>query len=338
MTKGIVNKKKGDLLENVVAKLPFKTGWVVEKRKKLPVLNSRIKRSREIDVLYSMEVGGNRIRYAVSCKNEKDPVGVKDIGDFLTALNEVGIPPANALFVSVKGFTKDAKDCAYTNSLQICTYSGLNRTRDAEQIAPAFFRQTYYLINAFTLNVLPYVPGSASDEPSHIKLDIADSEEVKQRLLHEVWKRWIGGKVPMKIGEQILHFKPKDSAPTWHAIADLKIEAHYFVKSGTFTHGLLQDQETTEMVAGRFDATFEETGESIELRKLESEQEFNGKAATGQLHISSKVRVPRILTHDFGFFPPTVEEAERAKFNFESGLPFFDSTKPVKISDAWKTK
>lgn len=338
MAKGNANKTKGDLLENVVAKLPFKTGWLVKKRQRLPVLKSRIARSREIDVLYSIEVGGNRIRYAVSCKNEKGKVGVKEIGDFLTALNEVGIRPTNALFVSVKGFTKDAKDCSFTNGLQICTYSGLNRNRDAQQIATAFFRQTYYLINDFTLNVFSFVPGCASDESSHIKLDIADSEDVKERLLHEVWKLWIGGKLPTKIGEQILHFKPKDSLHTWHAIADLKIEGYCFVKTGAFTHGVLQDHETSEMVAGRFDAKFEEISESIELRKLESEQDFGIKAATGQLHISSKVRVPRILTHGVGFFPLTVEEAERAKFNFESGSPIFDSTRPVNIDDAWRTK
>jgi hypothetical protein len=331
-----VSKRIGDLLEDVVAKLPFKEGWTIQKRQKLPVLESRIQRHREIDILYTREVGGNQIRFAVSCKNEKEKVGIQHIGDFLMALKEVGIAPDQALVVSVKGFTRDAKDCACTHRLQICTYSGLNKKRNAEQIGEAFFRKTFYLINDFVLNVFHYVEAEPSDENSHIKLEISDPEDLKgQLLLFNVWKRWIGGQIPMQLGSHRLHFMPTDSNSSWRAIAYVDIEGYYFDKKGTFTHGILHDNEAKNVVAARFDAKFDEVTSMVTLRKLESQQEFDSLVSSGKLRISSRVRVPRILTQAFGFFPPTIAEAERAKNRFESGQPIFDDTNTININDAW---
>ncbi|NOJ44712.1 hypothetical protein [Bradyrhizobium archetypum] len=49
-------KRKGDLLEDLVAIMHEVPGVFVEKRKKLPVLNSKTRRRREIDVLITSDV------------------------------------------------------------------------------------------------------------------------------------------------------------------------------------------------------------------------------------------------------------------------------------------
>lgn len=63
-------KRKGDLLEDLVAMMHEMPEVVVEKRKKLPVLNSKAGRRREIDVLITSNVAGYPVRLGLGCKNE----------------------------------------------------------------------------------------------------------------------------------------------------------------------------------------------------------------------------------------------------------------------------
>lgn len=64
------NKIKGNILEDLVAMMHQVPGVRVQKRRKLPVLRSKTKRKREIDVLITSSVAGYKVQIALGCKNE----------------------------------------------------------------------------------------------------------------------------------------------------------------------------------------------------------------------------------------------------------------------------
>src|SRR4051812_25494191 len=99
-------KRKGDILEDLVAMMHEVPGVVVEKRKKLPVLLSKTGRRREIDVLITSNVVGYPVRFGIGCKNEAKLLDTAAVDSFVRILKEVGIPVQHGILVSAKGYTR----------------------------------------------------------------------------------------------------------------------------------------------------------------------------------------------------------------------------------------
>src|SRR5713101_2183236 len=129
------SKERGDLLEDVVAALHEFPTIETQKRVFLPVIDSGSVRTREIDVLLLSNVAGYPVRIAIECKNEKDPVGIQRIDEFLGKLNDVGIPPSHAVFVSPVGYTGPALERAAKAGIRTLQLDGLtqDRTRSGAQ-------------------------------------------------------------------------------------------------------------------------------------------------------------------------------------------------------------
>ena len=108
----MTSKKKGDLLEDLVALMHVEPGVTIRKRVKLPVLHSKRCRKREIDILLTTQAAGYEVRLAIGCKNEKSKLDVNAVDNFSCILSEVGVPLQHGILVSVNGFTCDALDSA----------------------------------------------------------------------------------------------------------------------------------------------------------------------------------------------------------------------------------
>lgn len=106
------NKIKGNILEDLVAMMHQVPGVRVEKRRKLPVLRSKTKRKREIDVLITSSVAGYKVQIALGCKNEATALKTSTVDNFVGILNDVGIPIQQGILVSANGYTRDAQDAA----------------------------------------------------------------------------------------------------------------------------------------------------------------------------------------------------------------------------------
>jgi len=99
------SKKKGDLVEDVVALLHENQGVKVDRRIRLPSLRQGTRRKREIDVLLTTDITGYPVRLAIECKNVEKPVGTKKIDEFIGRLQDIGIPESHGIYVSPVGYT-----------------------------------------------------------------------------------------------------------------------------------------------------------------------------------------------------------------------------------------
>src|SRR5262249_49938492 len=82
---------KGDLVEEIVARMHESPGLAVERNVFLPIPGEPGSH-REIDVLVSGSFAGYPMRLAFECKNERGPVGRDKIDAFDGKLRDVGIP------------------------------------------------------------------------------------------------------------------------------------------------------------------------------------------------------------------------------------------------------
>jgi hypothetical protein len=105
-------KRKGDILEDLVAMMHEVPGVVVERRKRLPVLRSTRGRRREIDVLITSNVAGYPVRFGIGCKNEAEPLGTAAVDNFVRILEETGIPVQQGILVSAKGVYQGRLGCS----------------------------------------------------------------------------------------------------------------------------------------------------------------------------------------------------------------------------------
>jgi hypothetical protein len=85
------NKRKGSILEDVVALLHDDPDVVVQKRVQLPTI-THPERTREVDVLITGMMLGRQMKMAIECKNYGTKIGVPKIDEFRGKLEEVGIP------------------------------------------------------------------------------------------------------------------------------------------------------------------------------------------------------------------------------------------------------
>jgi hypothetical protein len=103
------SRYQGDIVEEVVAEMHKNPGIKVERNVYLPTIDQSGRR-REIDVLLNGTISGYPIQMAIECKNEKKPVGVEEIDEFIGKLQDVGIPNSMGIFVSRSGYKKGVAD------------------------------------------------------------------------------------------------------------------------------------------------------------------------------------------------------------------------------------
>lgn len=106
--------KRGRSLEILVAHLEkvlgYESGTKVESPKRLVDRFSDSRRSREHDVVISVESAHHRLTIALECRDRSRPVGVSQVEAFYTKCNHTGVD--QGVIVSSRGFCESAKEKA----------------------------------------------------------------------------------------------------------------------------------------------------------------------------------------------------------------------------------
>jgi hypothetical protein len=330
-------KRKGDILEDLVAMMHEMPGVVVEKRKKLPVLNSKTKRRREIDVLITANVAGYPVRFGFGCKNEAKALGTAAVDGLIRILEEVGIPVQQGILVSANGYTTDAQDAAKSRGIRTLVFEGLSADRLKQEISAATQSMVFLLITQTSFSVFPYVEGGFDDNPQFINaaLDLTDEPSGLQLLSCMAWL-WMKGAIPSIIGEHIISLKPEREEAMWHVMATTTVTGLIASIPGTFSQSVLRNVEAGQVERLHIAAKFDEIKGPLTLEPVTSEEALSAIAHKELMSLVTRVRVPRLVT-DFGYWPPSEEAMQKAKALFDVGKPVtFEDIETSNLTDAWR--
>lgn len=333
------NKIKGNILEDLVAMMHEMPGVRVEKRKKLPVLRSKTKRKREIDVLLTSSVAGYKVQIALGCKNEAKALDTNAVDNFVGILNAVGIPIQHGILVSANGYTRDAQDAAETHGLRTLVFEGLGADRLGQEINAALKAVIYLLVSQFNLSMLPYVEaGWAEDGPFITAVLDRDDEPPVTQILTSVWDLWVSGKIPDTIGEHLICLAPKNPDATWMAVGAVTVTGWMASASGVVSQSVLKDTKAGTIDRVHVSAKFDEIKGPLILEPVNSEAALADIVTKERTSLVIRVRVPRIVS-DVGYWPPTVEAAQKVKALLDAGTPVtFEGIESTNIMDAWRFK
>ena len=330
-------KAKGNILEDLVAMMHEVPGVLVEKRKKLPVLRGKRKRTREIDVLITSNVAGYKVHIALGCKNEAEALDTLAVDNFVGILTEVGIPLQHGILVSANGYTRDAQDAANSRGIRTLVFEGLSADRLDQEINAALKSIVYLLVSQFNLSMLPYVDGSLSSYPrfTNAVLDCDDEPPVTQ-IMTCVWELWVSNALPATIGDHLICIKPKNTEAKWFVIGAVTVTGWMASVPGTFSHSILKDTEIGKIDRVHISAKFDEIKGPLTLEAVNSEEALADILKKERMAVVMRVRVPRIVSN-LGYWPPTAQAMQKAKALFDAGKPVtFEDIESPNIMDAWR--
>lgn len=332
------NKIKGNILEDLVAMMHEVPGVRVEKRRKLPVLRSKTKRKREIDVLITSSIAGYKVQIALGCKNEATALKTSAIDNFVGILNDVGIPIQQGILVSANGYTRDAQDAADAHGLRTLVFEGLSAGRLGQEINAALKAVVYLLVSQFNLSMLPYVEDGWADDGRFITavLDRDDEPPVTQ-ILTSVWELWVSGRIPDTIGDHLICLAPKNLNATWMAVGAVTVTGWMASAPSVVSQSVLKDTKAGTIDRVHVSAKFDEIKGPLTLEPVNSEEALTD-IVKGRTSLVIRVRVPRIVS-DVGYWPPTIETAQKVKAMLDAGTPVtFEGMESTNIMDAWRFK
>lgn len=334
------SRRKGDLLESLVAQLHLGPGVEVQRNVRL---KGRSRESREIDVLLTSQVAGYQVKIAVECKNRSSKVGVQQIDAFVGKLQDVGLPVNLAIYVSTCGYTRGAIRQAVECGIRPLELEGLNSDRLRSAAERAFQFVVYMLLHVGGLYKSGVSGGMMPSDYFHYR----DSSGAERNILTTVWWRWLRGEVPMK-GEHLrLEFEhPPDSTLGDRAAPDVplttcvtyEIRFVVFSKEGSFYRHRLRHAASGKVEKTRFGMVFPEPAANAQVH------EFGTQSALEE-HLSTfeeprltlgPIRVPRIMWSSV-YWPPSNESLERVREILAQGRkPSFEEVEGLDLDRAWE--
>jgi len=206
-------REKGDIVEEISASIHRMPGVQVDRNVFLPVIGEN--REREIDVLLTSHVAGYPVRIAIECKNEKKPIGVAKIDEFIGKLQDVGIPTQSGIFISGSKYTNGAISRARKAGIRPLLLQDTD-SASLEKIVSEAFQSTIYLLLTIT--------------QIQVHNDVASSSFMEQMLIFQnqkgkicgsipdlVWQKWIANNIPAKLGTYKLSLEIPDG---WYQVVD----------------------------------------------------------------------------------------------------------------------
>jgi hypothetical protein len=329
--------KKGRLLEDLVADLYLTPGFKVETRIKLPIVGSPKGLTREIDVLVSSTNTAFPARVAISCKNENSKIDISHVGDFRHALDQVGIPFGQGIFVSAKGFTSDAQESANTLGMRTFVYDGLSSSRLEEEVNRAFQSVLYVLASITSIHLFPYFEGLGLVPQKSFFFTI-DREHPPSALdlLERLFQSWKAKQLPTEIGEHIAYFRPAQFEHKWAAILEFQCVGLVQEFDGSQTNKILIDTITGVAQKTKIEVKFDASTARGSLRQIKDEILILNPMPSVRLQIHSRVIVPRIVSNS-RFYPITVSEREvLLKHSKSKKQETIDTPSIIYLADAWR--
>ena len=337
------NKKKGDVLEALVATLHKVSGVEVRCKAQVTVLGLNATDTREIDVLLEGTLADYPVRISIECKNWRKPVGVEIIDSFYGKLQQVGIPLCHGIVVSACGYTAPAKRRAEGAGIRLLEFEGLTADRMDRAVHEAFQSAVFVGLRWVCISLFPLYP-SDSDLGSHDSIQFVHPREGSESLegwaIKAVWTAWATGKVPLSLGEytMIITESPEGAASpsSSAAFVTVAVVGHLFSKPGTVRISQLRNAATQKIERARADAEFADEDRPRDLIFVPTEQELRNQQPQGALHIDlGRIRIPRIEL-GIAWFPFSERALLRFKKLESSGeLPTFDNIEGRALIRAW---
>jgi hypothetical protein len=309
------NKRKGSILEDVVALLHDDPDVVVQKRVQLPTI-THPERTREVDVLITGMMLGRQMKMAIECKNYGTKIGVPKIDEFRGKLEEVGIPVQYGIFVTATDFTIDARQRAKALGMRLRRLEGLTGERLSAEVHAAFQSIVYLLARVSAVNI---VSDAAEASPMELMF-LRNAEGVFVGGVPDlIWAQWRDGKIPTTLGDHHLSIRiPAD----WQWIiggvhSDTKAEATVTVEgvvatlTGEANRFVLRDADSNEIERARVTAVFDSHPDGkvtmpVETAHSEAElQHLLNRPAVARTQIG-RIPLPRILYNGNLFWPPSL--------------------------------
>ena len=207
---------KGDILEEITARMHDLPGVNVERK---VYLSTKDGRKREIDVLLSSILAGYPVRIAIECKNEKEKVGTEKIDAFVGKLKDVGIPREHGIYVTSRGYTKDAKLRAKEVGIRTMYLEGLTKEGLRKNVEDALQSVVYLLARIEDISVTSNI--YRINDTRDIELLYNEEGKYIELLSNIIWNMWFTGKIPDSLGS---HDVKIDLPSNWHMVLNSQKE------------------------------------------------------------------------------------------------------------------
>jgi hypothetical protein len=325
----VTNRKKGDVLENVVAWLHELGATSVKTRVKIDALDADYQ--REIDVLVTQDVAEYPVRLSIECKNEKDRIGIGRIDEFIGKLDDIGIPPFHGIFVTPIGYTRAARSRAKKKGIVLLTLDGLDSTQLAEALNAALLNIVHYVLFVELSAFFPYLPEwTRSDAFSR---ELPDVSELG--VFNHLWSEWVTSSEPVSLGVTTKFFREPGGVS--QVSASLRVVAYVGQVRGTAKHVTLTNALSQRIERGRIAADFD-MPTSLAMHAATTDEELSALMQAGGdvAHVvRHRVRLPRIVAANV-FWPPTAEAIQKVIDMRERGERVtFDAVEGQDLSRAW---
>lgn len=323
---------KGRMIEEIVARMHARPGIQVECNVKLAPASGTGSQKREFDVLISTEVLGYPVRWAIECKNEKEPVGSPYVDTFISKLQYVGIPSQNGIFVSTSRYTKGALERAKAAGMRPLMLR--DALRDLDTTIACALQTVVFL--------LPIVNGLVYENSYTAPMDTADDVHVLYNeqgepaaiLADLAWQAWMRDLIPSALGQHEVDVASEQ--PVYQRIDNqlvrvTKITIRMLVLgllmqfTGETSQYHLQNAENNAFEKGQITAKFDLPAPGKrQLVTLDSEDQLREYVnMPAVVKVTNRLRLPRVNYWNALYWPPSdrvVRIAAERMRAFEEGL------------------
>jgi hypothetical protein len=348
------SNRKGKLLEDIVALMHTLPNIKVEKRKWLPPIRQGSGVADggggEIDVLITSSVDCYPVRIAFECKNWGKPISGKEISEFAAKLDYVGIPRQFGIFVSLKGYTKNAVSRANDAGIRLLIASGITKDRLSLEIREAITSVVYLLANVEEFNLSSDCPPESGS--SELLLFKDEKGNPCGTVGHLIWIAWLNGEIPLELGS---HPLPIKIPPGWHQVVNgvpykchkimaiVRVMGLTATRKGKSSQVALVDYITGKPQKAHFEVRFPKPPSRSLFKQVLTEDELKQSLEHTGIKFIHRLRLPRIICGPM-FWPPSQKATERFmglvtsqidQKNDEVIIPTFEEIEGIGISAAW---
>jgi tetratricopeptide (TPR) repeat protein len=305
-----LNTPKGKLLESIVAALYQTQGVKIQRNVNYPTKDGED--TREIDILLTTNIAGLPVEYAFQCKNEKTPIGVGKISQFVGDLKDIGIPYKYGIFVSVNGFTKGALRRARNEGIRTLVLKGLSEDRLKSEISSAIQHNIFLIPRIENVSVINEISRAEFDYQFFIFTD--ENKRPVGTIIDLLFNKWINGEISEQLGK---HSVEMQIPVNWfqfykgEPITPMKISAEVSVLAvaitidGAAENYLLLDAETKTVEKFKTNVTFPafKEGVVVPLTHITSEAELRDFVEKSEnTRLTLKTKLPRLISNN-SYYP-----------------------------------
>lgn len=333
-------KKKGELLERLVALLHLLPGLEVQRNVQLPVADDDTD-TREIDVLVTARPGGYKVQFPIECKNLKSKVGPDLIDGFVGKLKDVGLSPSLGIFVAVNGYTKQAIRRSVKAGIRPLILHGLTEDRLSSAVEEAFTYTVYLLPELGTIQLFDDSEGERSFLDG---LSYGTGENRgREIVIHNIWHKWITGTIPREIGCHMLKLRmpaadPEVEGESKTFYAQVNVVGIVTESPGRLVQHRLEHASSGEVEKLRAELKFSEKTR-VKVRAFGTSDALNEFVRTRKKArlVLGTIPIPRLHFMSF-LWPISVAALERAKELRSRGKELcFENVEGVSFAEAWAT-